>query len=124
MIKHLALVFFLFGLECLTAQSRLDALLNLDPIFSTAFDSLNAGRHPSTIKLLKQAKAQFKAEAQLMKYTGTLIMLGKTYADLQQFDSTLSYLNEALLITQNIGHEKVAANVEEGLARGWIQWRR
>lgn len=121
MIKHLTLVFFLFGLECLTAQSRLDALLNLDPIFATALDSLNAGRHQSTISLLKHAKAQFKAQTQLMKYVGSLIMLGKTYADLQELDSTLTYLHEALIITQNIGHEKVAANIEEGLARVYLQ---
>ncbi|MDX2071079.1 MAG: histidine kinase dimerization/phosphoacceptor domain -containing protein [Haliscomenobacter sp.] len=125
MINNMA-KYFLFLICCigffgLPAQSRLDPLLNLDPIFSVAFDSLNAGRHQATISLLNQAKKQYKEQTQLLKYTGALIMLGKVYADLQQFDSTLIFLNEALRITQNIGHEKIAANIEEGLARVYLQ---
>ncbi|WP_373551019.1 histidine kinase dimerization/phosphoacceptor domain -containing protein [Haliscomenobacter sp.] len=121
MTKYLFFLICCFGLPGLLAQSRLDPLLNLDPIFSVAFDSLKAGRHQATISLLNQAKKQFKEQSQLMKYTGTLIVLGKAYAELQQFDSTLIFLNEALRITQNIGHEKIAANIEEGLARVYLQ---
>lgn len=123
MIKHFTLVIFLFGLGCLSAQSRLDALLNLDPIFSIAMDSLRAGHHRASITLLTPAKKQFLAEQKWGKYSGSLIIIGKAYFELQQLDSSLLALNEALLSAQKIGHDRLSANIQEGIARVYLQKR-
>lgn len=123
MIKHFTLVIFLFGLGCLSAQSRLDALLKLDPIFSVALDSLRAGRHHSTIAILNEAKNQFQVEQNWGKHSGSLIIIGKAYFELHELDSSLLALNEALISAQKIGHNRLNASIQEGLARLYLQKR-
>lgn len=120
MIKHFILVFFLFGLECLSAQSRWDALLNIDPVFATALDSLHAGRARSAIAILNETGAQFKQEEKWTKYVGSLIVLGKVYFEQKQLDSTLLVLQKALDVAQQKGNERLAANTEEGIARVYM----
>lgn len=123
MIKHFTLVIFLFGLECLPAQSRMDALLNLDPIFSVALDSLRTGHHRAVIAMMNPAKDQFQAEQKWGKLSGSLIIIGKAYFELQQLDSSLLALNEALISAQKISQHRLSAYIQEGLARLYIQKR-
>ena len=123
MAKYFFFLICCFGLTWLPAQSRLDVLLNQDPVFASAMDSLNAGSPHAAIAMLNQAKAQFKVEEKWGKYAGSLLVLGKIYYERQFLDSALLVLQEALAIGRRVGNERLAANTEEGLARVYMAKR-
>lgn len=123
MTKHFLFLICCFGLTSLPAQSRLDILLNQDPVFASAMDSLNAGSPHAAITMLNRAKAQFKAEEKWGKYAGSQLVLGKIYFEQQLLDSALLVLQEALATGQRVGNERLAANTEEGIARVYMAKR-
>ncbi len=123
MTKHFLFLIYCFGLPGLLAQSRLDVLLNQDPVFASAMDSLNAGSPHVAVTMLNQAKAQFKAEEKWGKYAGSLLVLGKIYFEQQLLDSALLVLHEALAVGRRVGNQRLAANTEEGMARIYMAKR-
>lgn len=123
MAKHFLFLICCCGLSYLPAQSRLDILLNQDPVFASAMDSLNAGSPHVAITMLNQARAQFKVEEKWGKYAGALLVLGKIYFERQFLDSALLVLHEALAVGRRVGNERLAANTEEGIARVYMAKR-
>ncbi len=110
----------MFGLLWLQAQSRGELLRNMDPIFTTALDSLEMGRPQAAISQLNVAGEKFKKDQNWLKYAGSLLVLGKVYFQTDQLDSSLFYLHEARRIASREGNERLAANTDEGIARIYL----
>lgn len=99
------------------AQSRVDLLRNLDPVFDVALDSLKDGNPRAALNLLVKLEIRFKSEQNNPMYCSTLLMKGRIYFEMNKSDSAILVLNEAIGIAKQGSYDRVEAIAEEGLAR-------
>jgi two-component sensor histidine kinase len=99
------------------AQSRVDLLRNLDPVFEVAFDSVKNGNPRAALNLLVPLGIRFKSEQNIPMYCSTLLVKGRIYFEMNKPDSAIFVLNETIGIAKQGNYDRVEAIAEEGLAR-------
>jgi two-component sensor histidine kinase len=115
--KLLYLFLLYLWIPWMKAQSRVDLLRNLDPVFDVALDSLKNGNSRAALNLLVPVGIRFKSEQNIPMHCSALLVQGKVYFEMNKSDSAIILLNEVIDIAKEGNYDRIEAIAEEGLAR-------
>jgi len=115
--KLLYLFLLYLWIPWMKAQSRVDLLRNVDPVFDVALDSLKNGNSRAALNLLVPIGIRFKSEQNIPMHCSALLVQGKVYFEMNKPDSAIILLNEIIGIAKQGNYDRIEAIAEEGLAR-------